>query len=270
MSDFIPPETVLGTTTSWLPVTTAYPSVSGCAEAFFLFPGQPAPVGWDPGYGYFASGTLRCLPPEATRWHEQGHQDLDAYTSLSIRPIVCPAAFTTAVTEIRSGSSTRVMCCPSGYDVVGGQPGRVAGECRSSLSVGQVISYTASLSSSWTSTTWEVATATGIDAIAMIGWNVAPSTSSTSATSSTNTSPISTSGPQTSSDLSKGAAAGIGAGVGFGVFGLFSLLALYLLRRRRKHARFHAVPKQPNAAEASSVLVHELHSQQTRIELGSK
>ena len=43
-ASFIPPEIVLGTTTSWLPVTTAYPSVSGCADAFFLFPGQPGPV----------------------------------------------------------------------------------------------------------------------------------------------------------------------------------------------------------------------------------
>ena len=43
-ASFIPPEVLQGTTTSWLPVTTAYPSVSGCADAFFLFPGQPAPV----------------------------------------------------------------------------------------------------------------------------------------------------------------------------------------------------------------------------------
>jgi hypothetical protein len=109
MADYVPPETVLGITTSWLPITTAYPSVSGCADAFFLYPRQPAPVGWDPGYGYFAGGTLRCLPPAATKWHEQDHQAPDGYTSLSIRPIVCPAAFTTAVTDTIKFEHTRIV-----------------------------------------------------------------------------------------------------------------------------------------------------------------
>ena len=68
---------------------------------------------WDPGYGYFAGGTLRCLPPEATAWWEQNHQNPNGYTSLSIQPVVCPAAFTTAATELRSVSSTLVLCCPS-------------------------------------------------------------------------------------------------------------------------------------------------------------
>ena len=41
---FIAPEVVAGTTTSWLPLTTAYPSVAGCSSAFFNYPGVPAPV----------------------------------------------------------------------------------------------------------------------------------------------------------------------------------------------------------------------------------
>lgn len=63
--------------------------------------------------GYFVGGTPRCLPPAATTWREQGHQFGDGFTSLSIRPIVCPAAFTTAATSVQSGSSTLVLCCPS-------------------------------------------------------------------------------------------------------------------------------------------------------------
>jgi hypothetical protein len=107
------PEVNSGTTTSWIPVTTPWPSSSGCASAFFLYPGQPAPVAWDPGYGYFAGGTPRCLPPAATTWWEQNHQGGDDFTTVSIRPVVCPAAFTTAATSLQSGSSTLVLCCPS-------------------------------------------------------------------------------------------------------------------------------------------------------------
>lgn len=107
------PEVNSGTTTSWIPLTTAWPSQSGCASSFFLYPGQPQAVAWDPGYGYFAGGTPDCLPPEATTWHEQNHQNGDGFTSLSIRPIVCPAAFTTAASSVQSGSSTLVLCCPS-------------------------------------------------------------------------------------------------------------------------------------------------------------
>jgi hypothetical protein len=107
------PEVNSGTTTSWVPITTPWPSSSGCASSFFLFPGQPGLAAWDPGYGYFAGGKARCLPPAETAWWEQGHQNPDGFTSLSIRPIVCPAAFTTAVTSVQSGSSTRVLCCPS-------------------------------------------------------------------------------------------------------------------------------------------------------------
>jgi hypothetical protein len=109
---FITPETVLGTTTSWLPITTAYPYVQGCDQAFFLYPGQPQPVAFDPGYGYFAGGTLRCLPPAETTWHEQDHTNPDGHTSLSIQPLVCPESWSTVATETRSSISTLIMCCP--------------------------------------------------------------------------------------------------------------------------------------------------------------
>lgn len=112
-TSFITPEVNAGTTTSWLPVTTAYPQLAGCSSAFFLYPGQPFPYGFDPGYGYFAGGDLSCMPPAQTTWWEQGHQNPDGYTSLSIRPIVCPQSWTTAATESRSGESTLVMCCPT-------------------------------------------------------------------------------------------------------------------------------------------------------------
>lgn len=112
-TSFIPPQVMDGITTSWLPVTTAYPYLAGCSSAFFLYPGKPLPNAFDPGYGYFAGGDLSCLPPAMTTWREQIYQNPDGYTSLSIQPIVCPESWTTAATEIRYTSSTIVMCCPS-------------------------------------------------------------------------------------------------------------------------------------------------------------
>jgi hypothetical protein len=55
------------TTTSWIPLTTAWPSQSGCDEALWSF--QPnLVVGWDPGYGINVDTSLTCLPPGATTW----------------------------------------------------------------------------------------------------------------------------------------------------------------------------------------------------------
>ncbi|KAF2432640.1 hypothetical protein EJ08DRAFT_125819 [Tothia fuscella] len=262
------PEVVQGTTTSWLPVTTAFPSVAGCDSAFFLFPGQPFPVAYDPGYGYFAGGTLRCLPPAATSWHEQEHQAPDGYTSLSIRPIVCPQAFTTAVTEVRDVSSTLVMCCPSGYDLRGGQPGRVTGACQSTLTSGQVISYTASDPlSNWITTKTTVTSSQYMNAVAMRGWNVGSSTTSSSGSASR----TSTGSPQSSSvsgtgkpssGLSTGAKAGIGVGVALGVVGLLCLLAAVFLVKRKSKRQKGPPPEIGTPHGVNDGVIHEMRTKE--------
>lgn len=270
MSDtnYIPPETVNGITTSWLPVTSAYPYLPGCSSAFFLYPGQPLPpVAFDPGLGYFAGDTLSCDPPAFTSWHELEHQNPDGFTTLSIQPIVCPAAFTTAATAIRSESSTNVMCCPSGYDLNRGQPGEIAGICQSPLSSGQTLTYLAQATDdSWTSATLTITNPTSLNAVAMIGWNVARSTTSASSTSTTKSAPTSTtisnSTPQASSGLSTGAKAGIGIGVALGVIGILCLLLSFCWLRKRRRDHYDTAPISP-AVEAGAA--HEMNHKQASI-----
>ncbi|KAE9363314.1 hypothetical protein N431DRAFT_490153 [Stipitochalara longipes BDJ] len=259
-----PPDVNFGTTTSWMPLTTPWPSSSGCASSFFLYPGQPAPVAWDPGYGYFAGGKAVCLPPAETTWWEQTHQNPNGFTSLSIRPIVCPSAFTTAVTSLLSVSSTLVMCCPSGYDLQNGQPGEIIGNCMSSLTSGQILTYLASFSGDWAETTLSVTTSSQITAISLVGWNVATPTSAVPSQSTSINSPTNTS--HNSSGLSSGAKAGIGVSAAIGGIGIIALIcAIVLLRRRPKVPQYSAAL----LVEAEWRPVHEMGVNQKTAELPS-
>lgn len=105
-----PPVTNAGIVTSWLPITTAWPSSAACST--LVWEGYPPyQVIYDPGYGISVDLSLKCLPPAATTWWEQDHSNLGT-TSFSLGPIVCPQAYTTASTSVQD-SSTFVACCPS-------------------------------------------------------------------------------------------------------------------------------------------------------------
>src|SRR2546421_477232 len=105
-----PPVSVSGTVTSWLPITSAYPAQPACST--LVWEGYPPYQGInDPGYGIYVDGALRCLPPAATIWWEQNHPP-SGITTFSLGPIICPEAYTTALTSVQD-SSTFVACCPS-------------------------------------------------------------------------------------------------------------------------------------------------------------
>jgi hypothetical protein len=154
------------------------------------------------------------------------------------------------------------------YTQVNGIPGTVTGGCKSSLTVGQVISYTAMNSkSSWIMTNSTVRTATDIGAIALKGWNVARATSAASSSSPTSSSQTNTSIPSpNSSGLSTGAKAGIGVGVALGTIGLCSLLLAVFLLRRRKLSK-GPISEQPMPVEKDSNPVQELRAKQVPAEL---
>jgi hypothetical protein len=106
-----PVQTLSGTLTTFLPVTTAWPSVPECATIVW----QNAQYTqyydmYDPGYGLSAAPDVSCLPPAATIWWENKDGTTPVY---SIRPIVCPEDYTTATTSMNGPSSTFVACCPS-------------------------------------------------------------------------------------------------------------------------------------------------------------
>jgi len=110
-----PPETNLGIVTSWLPLTTAYPSQSGCSADIYarwgITSGYNA-VAFDPDYGISVNTSVSCLPVQATTWWEQlGLQDTTS-TVISLGPVVCPAQYTTIGTSLVGVGSTLVVCCP--------------------------------------------------------------------------------------------------------------------------------------------------------------
>jgi len=104
------PETNLGVVTSWVPITTAYPSVQGCDQLYWSVVANTV-AAWDPGYGLDVADSS-CLPRAATTWWDQDRIGRNPETVLSIGPITCPEAYHTAKTSVKDSSSTLVGCCP--------------------------------------------------------------------------------------------------------------------------------------------------------------
>jgi hypothetical protein len=108
-----PAELNSGVWTSWIPLTTAWPSQAACSSLAWARVGlQPESQFWpyiyDPDYGKSVENSPTCLPPQVTKWADAdgGNTISKPFTSWSISPIVCPEAFTTISTSIVSGSST--------------------------------------------------------------------------------------------------------------------------------------------------------------------
>ncbi|KAL4781236.1 hypothetical protein BJX76DRAFT_363757 [Aspergillus varians] len=256
---FYPPETNGNAVTSFIPLTTAFPSSSGCGSYFRL--NGPSLMAYDPGYGLEIDTDVRCAPPAVTTWWEQAllGGGGEYHTGVSIGPMTCPEAFTTVVTSVKDGTSTLAMCCPSGYHLVDGTPGQVEGRCLSTVSSGVTLTYASTPYDD--STAWETATTTlsessTVGAIGVVGWNInfaAPTLTSTSTSVATNTTTVaintttaatdtksvaastSATASPSSDGLTTGAKVGIGVGVGVaGVAALALFAALYLFLRRRK------------------------------------
>jgi len=110
-----PPETNSGIITSWLEVTSAWPSVSQCSTEIYSQIGDGeglAAIAFDPYFGSSISTQITCLPPIATSWWNQVLQT-PLQTITSIGPLVCPQLYTTATTSVLNPASTFVACCPS-------------------------------------------------------------------------------------------------------------------------------------------------------------
>ncbi|KAI0141639.1 hypothetical protein GGR57DRAFT_487094 [Xylariaceae sp. FL1272] len=117
-----PPETDLGTVTSWLPVTTRHPAYAQCTDGFAVYSAYTsldqslyrAPTLWRPKASNLYV-TDRCLPREATTSsNSQWFVDDGLSTYISLGPVVCPEAYYTALTE-ELGTTTSLFCCPSSF-----------------------------------------------------------------------------------------------------------------------------------------------------------
>ncbi|KAH6671947.1 hypothetical protein B0J14DRAFT_669419 [Halenospora varia] len=251
-----PPNTFAGTTTTYLPLTSAWPSINQCNSDIYWIPDGSAVI-YDPSIG--ASNTLlRCLPPEATQWWLQS-KPTPQFTVTSLGPVVCPQAYTTAFTRVEGEGTTLVACCPTSYTFTELQTPLYTGskgQCISSLASGQkFIYYTASAGSTgpWTLSTsiWGTpSTQTGsVHAVPINGYIFA-TTSATSGVGASATGMSSTIGPAketttsnsgnvgVSKVLSPGEKAGIGVGAALIVLLLITIgLGTFWFMRTRKRSR---------------------------------
>jgi hypothetical protein len=110
-----PPETNGGIVTSWLPLTSAWPSVAECATGGIysqIGANGALAIAYDPYYGMSIDRSLTCLPPFATAWWSQT-TTTPLLTHTSLGPFVCPGGYTTATSSVVDDISTFVGCCPS-------------------------------------------------------------------------------------------------------------------------------------------------------------
>jgi len=254
------PETNSGTVTSWLPITTTWPTITQCSTEIYsqtaTVPGENVlAMGFDPYFNTIISPNVFCLPPEATSWWQQPQQT-PQLTVTSIGPIICPGLYSTATTSVLNSESTWVACCPTSYDFIASiAPGSINitnGECNSRLPGGDVFTY---YKYDNTESVFELATTTigaagSVFAIPVNGWIFAEATSGVpDVSSSSSTAPTSQiqsptmSAVAQSGGLSTGAKAGIGIGVSIGVLGIAALFgAFYLIRR----SKMRALASRPN------------------------
>jgi hypothetical protein len=156
----------------------------------------------------------------------------------------------------------------SGYDLLNGQPGRAVGDCWSSLTSGQTITYLASATNGVVQTSLAVNASTSISAIQIRGWNVETGVPKSSSISPVSSATASTSG--SSSGLSTGAKAGIGVGIAVAVILILALAGALLVLRRRSRAAQHNLVSPLPAVQDRSDQIHEKAATPAPSELPSK
>ncbi|KAI0134107.1 hypothetical protein BJ170DRAFT_184961 [Xylariales sp. AK1849] len=240
------PETHEGIVTSWIPITTEFPTAPGCSEALWKW--IPSILAaWDPGYGVYVDQQTTCLPKPVTTWWLSDRLGNNPYTVISLGPVTCPEAYYTATSSIKDSSSTFVACCPSNYDFKGTYSAGDTGQCTSKLDVGQVMTYVAEESQSWITTTSTVSTPSSALGIQVNGWNFVPVTA-TAANTVGETGAIDGSANPSNAQLSGDAIAGIGVGVSLGVIGLATFAAgILMMFKARRSARQQSPPSIPSS-----------------------
>ncbi|KAG6358757.1 hypothetical protein INS49_012276 [Diaporthe citri] len=101
-----------GATTSYLPLTTAWPSAgTDCASGVYQQIGGIF-LGWDPWYAQNVDNRLStCWPPEASAWWTQA-----ALPTTVLGPVfTCPEAYYEAYTSTLDSHTKQTICCPSHY-----------------------------------------------------------------------------------------------------------------------------------------------------------
>ncbi|KAI9055707.1 hypothetical protein LZ554_000649 [Drepanopeziza brunnea f. sp. 'monogermtubi'] len=225
-----------GITTTYLPLSTAYPSQASCSSLFINSADQL--FAFDPSYGAPNSGPA-CLPPEATRWWEQDTDPgLTTSTAIGGYKMVCPQAYKTVAMSVLDESSTRVGCCPSAYNFIDWSEAPSPFQCNSPLST-QVVTYMQTdASGTWTTTSSSVSAETSVWGIQVNGILFARPTPTATSSVTSSTSLSSTDHAQSSSGgsgLEKDAKIGIGIGAAtaFLLLGAVFVVGMVFWRKRK-------------------------------------
>lgn len=276
--------TVDGATTSYLPLTTAWPSAGpDCASGLYHQIGGNF-MGWDPWYMQDVDTRLStCWPPEASTWWTQA-----ALPTTVLGPVfTCPEAYYEAYTSTLDSHTTQTICCPSHYrlNVPDFARATFPSQCTSTVTAQQSLTWedqfkipeTDGSTWSWTITSTVVPEGS---TFTVFGWPVnglnvvasstaaptssAGSAAATDATGSASTpSSISDAATSDAGDSSNlGVIIGATVGVVVGVF-LVALGAFLVWRKRRAGRRRARAPEQPKTTEAYSTLATESKSLST-------
>ncbi|KAJ5673973.1 hypothetical protein N7462_009412 [Penicillium macrosclerotiorum] len=246
------PQTSGNTTTSWLPMTTAFTPSAFCGS-MIISEGALLTFYDINLLLYLGSSTASdCLAPAVLSSYTGNS---DPYTTYSMGPFTCPGSWSEVATTVKDGSSTQTLCCPSNYqgivrqntdNTLSGWCQSVFGNRSSSLVFLDNELITTKSLPAYNTTTF--GTAMTITATTIMGWNVkahtatATSTISTDSTASTASS-TSTTGAGTatatpantsSHGLSTGAKAGVGVGVAAGALALIAFGLFYFFHKRKQ------------------------------------
>ncbi|KAH9219867.1 hypothetical protein DL95DRAFT_384071 [Leptodontidium sp. 2 PMI_412] len=260
-----------GTTTTYLPLSTAYPAQAGCSSLFV----NPAVEGgdrlfaFDPGYAAHNSGPA-CMPPQATLWWGQDTAtDLTTRTELGGYKMVCPEAYKTVAMSVLDKSSTRVGCCPSGYNFVDWATAPNPLQCNSPLPAAMVTYIQAVPSGTWTTTSTSIAEPSSIWGVQVNGILFAKPVATSTNVITSNAAPSSTEASEPTSHqsgLGRGAKIGIGIGSAMAFVFLCAMLLVGVLFWKRKRTAMTASPSQvaigPQYSEEDQKSFHNVRTEE--------
>ncbi|PQE08139.1 Kinesin light chain protein [Rutstroemia sp. NJR-2017a BVV2] len=250
--------------TTWLPLTTVYPLVPRCTEAFYSPDNFTHVYAWDPNQNA-ASFETHCWPDVVTSWW---NQETSAASTTSLGPFLCPQAYTVAATSTVGTSSTLTQCCPIGYSFSSLMSQALPGGCTSTWTSGQTVTYAApspANTDSYFTTSTVVKENHVIEAVQVNGYNFlgnsavptytgfssvsssssnsdlnsnSKSTASQTSSSTQSSAPESSSATQSSTSSSTGITTatkvGIAIGVSLGVIVVGAAIGIILFRMRKK------------------------------------
>ncbi|KAF7938520.1 uncharacterized protein EAE98_000858 [Botrytis deweyae] len=168
-------QTSSATITTWLPLSTAWPSTAACSSLVYVGSGKDAGkvFGWDPLYqAVLDTGSPRCFADEMASWWLE-----PSSVTISLGPTFnCPAAYSTVATSVHSAGVTQVFCCPTDYNLSVLIPSYSYGDyptqCMSTLTAGEILQYQTATGGIFQPTSLTVSSTLSVHGEHINGWNI--------------------------------------------------------------------------------------------------